>query len=41
VPGFTADAARETLTAHGLTAEQNLAYGFHVRDPDGVVVQMA
>jgi catechol 2,3-dioxygenase-like lactoylglutathione lyase family enzyme len=41
VPNFSADTAREMLSAHGLTAEQNLVYGFHVRDPDGVVVQMA
>ena len=25
---------------HGLTAEQNLDYGFYVRDPEGIPVQI-
>ena len=35
---------REAVTAelakHGLTAEQNLDYGFFVRDPEGIPVQI-
>lgn len=41
VPNFNQDTATEMLAAHGLTAERNIEYGFYVRDPDGVVVQMA
>lgn len=41
VPNFDRDAAAEALAAHGLTPETNIDYGFHVRDPNGVVVQMA
>jgi len=40
IEGFKADDATPTLKAHGLTPSNNLEYGFHVRDPDGVVVQM-
>ena len=28
------------LAKHGLTAEQNLDYGFFVRDPEGIPVQI-
>ena len=28
------------LAAQGLTAEENLDYGFYVRDPAGIPVQM-
>ena len=35
---------RETVTAqlatHGLTPQQNVQFGFHIKDPDGVVVQI-
>lgn len=41
VPNFNQETATEMLAAHGLTAERNIEYGFYVRDPDGVVVQMA
>jgi catechol 2,3-dioxygenase-like lactoylglutathione lyase family enzyme len=30
----------EILKAHGLNPVNNLEYGFHIKDPDGVVVQM-
>jgi catechol 2,3-dioxygenase-like lactoylglutathione lyase family enzyme len=40
VQGFKAETATEMLKAHGLTAANNVEYGFHIKDPDGVVVQM-
>ena len=35
-----ATCSRPELAKHGLTAEQNLDYGFFVRDPEGVPVQI-
>jgi catechol 2,3-dioxygenase-like lactoylglutathione lyase family enzyme len=40
VEGFDRESATRALAARGLTAEQNLDYGFHVRDPEGIPVQM-
>jgi catechol 2,3-dioxygenase-like lactoylglutathione lyase family enzyme len=40
IDGFNAEAATPVLKSHGLTPETNIEYGFYVRDPDGVVVQM-
>jgi catechol 2,3-dioxygenase-like lactoylglutathione lyase family enzyme len=40
VDGFDAESATKTLARQGLTAETNLDYGFHVRDPEGVPVQI-
>jgi catechol 2,3-dioxygenase-like lactoylglutathione lyase family enzyme len=40
IDGFDAQAATPVLKAHGLQPDDTLEYGFHVRDPDGVVVQM-
>jgi catechol 2,3-dioxygenase-like lactoylglutathione lyase family enzyme len=40
IDGFNREAATRTLARHGLTAETNLDYGFHVRDPEGVPVQI-
>ena len=37
---FSAEAVTPVLKGHGLTPEQNVEYGFYVRDPDGVAVQM-
>jgi catechol 2,3-dioxygenase-like lactoylglutathione lyase family enzyme len=37
---FSPDTVTPVLKGHGLTPQQNLEYGFYVRDPDGVVVQM-
>jgi catechol 2,3-dioxygenase-like lactoylglutathione lyase family enzyme len=37
---FDAQAAAPILRDHGLTPANTLEFGFHVRDPDGVVVQM-
>lgn len=40
IEGFDREAATAALRAQGLTAEQNLDYGFYVRDPEGIPVQM-
>ena len=40
IDGFDRDAATATLARHGLKAEQNLDYGFYVRDPEGYPVQI-
>ncbi len=40
VENFNRDAVTEQLTQHGLTPAQNVQFGFHIKDPDGVVVQM-
>jgi catechol 2,3-dioxygenase-like lactoylglutathione lyase family enzyme len=40
IDGFDRDAVTAALARHGLTAEQNLDYGFYVRDPEGVPVQI-
>jgi len=40
IDGFDAQAATPVLKSHGLTPDNTLEFGFHVRDPDGVVVQM-
>jgi catechol 2,3-dioxygenase-like lactoylglutathione lyase family enzyme len=37
---FEQQQVRAALTEHGLHAETNLDYGFHVRDPAGVPVQI-
>jgi catechol-2,3-dioxygenase len=40
IDAFDTESATRTLQRHGLTAEQNLDYGFHVRDPEGIPVQI-
>jgi catechol 2,3-dioxygenase-like lactoylglutathione lyase family enzyme len=40
IEGFNRDEVTAALAGHGLTAEQNLDYGFYVRDPEGVPVQI-
>ena len=40
IQGFNRDTAVAALKQHGLTADQNVEFGFYVRDPDGAVVQM-
>ena len=37
---FDRESATRTLTQLGLTPELNLDYGFHVRDPEGIPVQI-
>jgi catechol-2,3-dioxygenase len=40
IDGFDRESATKVLARHGLKAETNLDYGFHVRDPEGVPVQI-
>ena len=41
VDGFDRESVTRSLVEqHGLTPEQNLDYGFHVRDPEGIPVQI-
>jgi catechol 2,3-dioxygenase-like lactoylglutathione lyase family enzyme len=40
IDGFDREAVAQALSQHGLTAEQNLDYGFFVRDPEGIPVQI-
>jgi catechol 2,3-dioxygenase-like lactoylglutathione lyase family enzyme len=40
IDGFSQDAVTRALKQQGLTAEQNLDYGFYVRDPEGIPVQI-
>lgn len=40
VPRFNRDAVTQILKQHGLTPDQNIEFGFHVKDPDGAVVQI-
>ena len=40
IEGFDRESVTAALRAQGLTAEQNLDYGFYVRDPEGIPVQM-
>lgn len=40
VEGFDRDSATQSLRGHGLTPDTNLDYGFHVRDPEGIPVQI-
>ena len=40
IEGFNRDAVTQNLKQRGLTAEENLDAGFHVKDPDGIPVQI-
>jgi catechol 2,3-dioxygenase-like lactoylglutathione lyase family enzyme len=40
VENFNREAVTAILTQHGLTPAQNVEFGFHVKDPDGAVVQV-
>lgn len=40
LPNFNTERVTETLKGHGLTPNRNVEYGFYVKDPDGIVVQM-
>jgi catechol 2,3-dioxygenase-like lactoylglutathione lyase family enzyme len=40
VENFNRDAVTKQLAGHGLTPQQNVEFGFHVKDPDGAVVQI-
>ena len=40
IDDFDREAVTAELAKHGLQAEQNLDYGFYVRDPEGIPVQI-
>ncbi|HVG55940.1 MAG TPA: VOC family protein [Vicinamibacterales bacterium] len=40
VKGFNRDTVTETLKQRGLTPANNIEFGFHIKDPDGAVVQI-
>ena len=40
VQGFNRDAVTQVLKQRGLTPADNIEFGFHVKDPDGAVVQI-
>jgi catechol 2,3-dioxygenase-like lactoylglutathione lyase family enzyme len=40
VENFNRDTVTERLAGHGLTPQQNVQFGFHIKDPDGAVVQI-
>ena len=40
VGNFNKEAATRQLRQHGLTPQENVQYGFHVKDPDGMIVQV-
>jgi catechol 2,3-dioxygenase-like lactoylglutathione lyase family enzyme len=40
VQGFNRENATQVLKQHGLTPANNIEFGFHVKDPDGAVVQI-
>ena len=40
VEKFNRDAATQVLKSHGLVPDQNIEFGFHIKDPDGAVVQI-
>jgi catechol 2,3-dioxygenase-like lactoylglutathione lyase family enzyme len=40
VDKFNRDAVTQVLKPHGLVPEQNIEFGFHIKDPDGAVVQI-
>ena len=40
VDHFNKEAVTEVLKSRGLTPQENIQFGFHVKDPDGVNVQI-
>jgi catechol 2,3-dioxygenase-like lactoylglutathione lyase family enzyme len=40
VENFNREAVTQQLSQHGLTPQQNVQFGFYIKDPDGVVVQI-
>ena len=40
VENFNRETVTQRLASHGLTPQQNVQFGFHIKDPDGVVVQI-
>lgn len=40
VEGFNREAVTKQLQSMGITPQENLEYGFHIKDPDGANVQI-
>jgi catechol 2,3-dioxygenase-like lactoylglutathione lyase family enzyme len=40
VENFNRETVTQRLAPHGLTPQQNVQFGFYIKDPDGVVVQI-
>jgi catechol 2,3-dioxygenase-like lactoylglutathione lyase family enzyme len=40
VENFNREAVTGQLKQHGLVPQENVQFGFHIKDPDGVVVQI-
>src|SRR5262245_13295342 len=40
VENFNRESVTKELSQHGLTPQQNVEFGFYIKDPDGVVVQI-
>ena len=40
VDNFNRESVTQVLKQHGLTPQENIEFGFHVKDPDGAVVQI-
>jgi catechol 2,3-dioxygenase-like lactoylglutathione lyase family enzyme len=40
VENFNRETVAQRLAPHGLTPQQNVQFGLHIKDPDGVVVQI-
>jgi catechol-2,3-dioxygenase len=40
VENFNKEAVTQELKRHNLTPQENVQYGFYIKDPDGMVVQM-
>jgi catechol 2,3-dioxygenase-like lactoylglutathione lyase family enzyme len=40
VEDFNRETVTQRLATHGLTPQQNVQFGFYIKDPDGVVVQI-
>jgi catechol 2,3-dioxygenase-like lactoylglutathione lyase family enzyme len=40
VEKFNVNAVTQVLKSHGLVPDRNVEFGFHIKDPDGAVVQI-
>ena len=40
VQGFNRDSVTQVLKQHAVTPADNIEFGFHIKDPDGAVVQI-
>jgi catechol 2,3-dioxygenase-like lactoylglutathione lyase family enzyme len=40
VENFNKEAVTQELKQRGLTPQENIQFGFHIKDPDGVIVQI-